>query len=243
MQIAGRDCPNRLSWSGLICIVGAAVASSAATAQQEAVVQLRDDPYRRLAIENAVVRVWDVMVPLGESTPFHEHKTDTVSVRINSTEITNIPKGGLFSSPKDFRLESGTVSYSEYSKSPYVHRIAPKGPNPHRVIEIELLGTPGEDRSSESGERPGFTRILDNPRIRAFRLVLEPTQSTDLLAPANRTVVVVVKGGAVSLKPAPDAVQPNEFKSGDVQWLGEVMRRSIKNDGPSRIEIVEVEVK
>ena len=243
MQTADRVSPQRLSWAGLLCIVGVALASPDAMAQQDAVVQLKDDPYRRLVVENTVVRVWDVMVPLGESTPFHEHKTDTVSVRINSTEITNVPKGGLFSAPRDFQLESGTASYSDYSKSPYIHRITPKGPNPHRVIEIELLGAPGTDRSGQSGERPGFTQILDNPRIRASRLVLEPAQSTDLLAHGKNTLFVVVKGGRISEQSAAQGAQSREFRVGEVRWHGEPTQQSLLNSGTSRIELVEVELK
>ena len=180
-----------------------------------------------------MVRVWDVMVPIGESGPFHEHKLDMVSVPINTTEITNVPKGGLFSFARDFRLESGSVHFSEYLKSPYVHRIIPKGPNPHRVIEFELLGTSKADRAGPVMERTGFTTILDNARVLASRLILEPGHTSEI-APRGNTVMVVVKGGVA---------QSKELKAGDVEWHGEATRRLIKNDGPSPMELVEVEVK
>ena len=70
-----------------------AISSPQAAAQQDVVVQLKDDRYRRVVLENATVRVWEVNVPIGESTPFHEHNIDMAAVRINTTEITNEPKG------------------------------------------------------------------------------------------------------------------------------------------------------
>lgn len=191
----------------LIFLFSLAVLSAQAAAQEDKVVQMKDDPYRRLVLENTLIKVWEVMVPIGESSPFHEHKLDMVSVRINTTEVTNVPKGGLFSFTRDMRLESGTVGFSEYSKSPYIHRISPKGPNPHRVIEFELLGASGGARTGHASERPGITTILDNPRVLASRVVLEPEQSTEI-APRGNTLVVVIKGGVARAK---------ELKAGDVE--------------------------
>jgi hypothetical protein len=212
-----------------------------AAAQDDKVVDLKDDKFRRLALENAKVRVWEVHVPIGESSPFHEHKLDMVNVRINSTEVTNFPKGGLFSFTSDMRLESGSVSYSEYSKSPYVHRISPKGPNAHRVIEFEILVPPGTDTPAIA-ERPGVKTVLDNRRARAFRVLLEPGQSVDL-APLGNTLVVVIKGGVASQHAEGGAATPKELKPADVQWHAEPGKRSIRNDGTTALELVEVAVR
>ena len=46
----------------------AALSSTPATAEDDKVVQLKDDPYRRVVLENAVVRVWEVKVPVGKAT-------------------------------------------------------------------------------------------------------------------------------------------------------------------------------
>ena len=201
---------------------------------QDKVVQLKDDPYRRVVLENAIVRVWEVRVPVGESTPFHEHRNDQVSVRINTTVLTNEPKGGLFSFTRDFALEAGTVSFAEYTGNPYVHKITPKGPSAHHVIEAEILAPATSDhRGITASERPGVTTLLDNRRIRVARVVLEPGRSLDV-APHPNTMVVVVTGGKYGSK---------QLKAGDVQWHGEPMSRNVKNEGPTPIELVEVAVK
>jgi hypothetical protein len=204
-----------------------------AHAQDDTVVQLKDDPYRRVVFENAVVRVWEVKVPVGESTPFHEHKNDQVSVRINTTVLTNVPKGGLFSFTRDYSLESGSVAFAEYTASPYVHKITPNG-NAHHVVEAELLSPPPSgDRRAAVVERPGVSTVLDNHRLRATRVRLEPGKSADV-APYGNTFIVVIKGGAA---------QPKGLKTADVEWHGERGTRAIRNDGSTPIELVEIQVK
>jgi hypothetical protein len=215
-----------------IAFAGMALAlASHSVAGQEPIVQLKDDPSRRVVIENALVRVWEVRVPVGEWTPFHEHRHDQVTVRINSTVLTSVPKGGgLFSFTRDFQLESGSVSYADYTGSPYVHKITPKGPNSHHVIETELLGPRPSAAQVAPSDRAGATIVLDNQRIRVARLVVEPGRSAEI-APRPNVFVVVVKGAAGDLKPA------------SVRWYGDAGARTIRNDGPLPLELVEVEVK
>jgi hypothetical protein len=211
----------RASSAGIAAV--AIIASLPAISQDDRVVQLKDDPYRRVVLENSAVRIWEVKVPVGESTPFHEHRTDQVSVRINTTTLTNVPKGGLFSFTRDFALESGSVSYGDYTKSgSYVHKITPKG-NAHHVIEAEILAPPPADDRRIADERPGSTTLLDNARLRAVRLVVEPGKSVEV-APHGKTFVVALK-------------------TARVEWYGEPGARPIRNDGPTAIELVEVQVK
>jgi hypothetical protein len=232
----------KIPTSSLPAALLAALFVQAAAAQQDAVVQLKDDPSRRIVLENSVVRIWEVNVPVGESTAFHEHSIDTASVRINATVLTNEPKGGgLFSFARDYSLDAGSVSYSGYSKEPYVHRITPKGPNPHRVIEFEILVPSG--KSADAAERAGYTMLMDNSRIRASRLALDPGQSSDQVAPRKNTLVVVVKGGVALQQSNEEAPQTSELKPGDIQWHAAAGKRTLKNAGASQIDIVEVEVK
>ena len=117
------------------------------------------------------------MIPVGESTPFHDHRTLSLTVVLNDTEISNVIEGG---SATDTRLNSGTLLFSDNSGNPYpsVHRIAVKGSNPHRVVEIDFRSAPKEPdgvtnlSSDESilelitrarDERPGFVAIPSAP--------------------------------------------------------------------------------
>jgi hypothetical protein len=228
---------------GLIVCVLASVFANGAAADEERVVQLKDDPYRHIVLENAVLRVWEAKVPVGEWTPFHEHKADEVSVRINSTVLVNVPKGRFFNFTSESTLESGSVSFNERAGG-YIHKISPKGPNSHYVIEAEFVKSDplsGARRALPSPERAGVTTILDTPRFVASRVVLEPGNAREI-APGMNTLVVVVKGGRASAPSSADA-PARELKPGEVQWYSEAGSRSMKNEGSAPIELVEVAVK
>ena len=122
------------------------------------------------------------------------------------------------------------MSFANYESNPYVHRITAKGTKPHHLIEVEFVGKEGLPGSPERPQRAGFTQILDNARMRASRVIPDPKQSTEALAPAKNTLIVVVRGGL-------------ESKTGDVRWYSEPGPRSLRNVGDASIELVEVEVK
>jgi hypothetical protein len=112
---------------------------------------------------------------------------------------------------------------------PYRH---PNGPNPHHVIEAEIL-TPAADAAAKGKRGDGFTEVVDNARIRASRLLLEPGRSAELGA-GGRGFVVVVKGGPSG---------STELKPGAVEWHDGLKPVLLKNDGASTMELVEIQVK
>jgi hypothetical protein len=217
------------SFAGLAMFLAA---SACAIAEEKQAVALKDDPCHKLVLENEKVRVWEVNIPIGDDAcPPHEHTIDMISVRMNTTDITNVPASGLFRFRSDSHVEAGSMLFSEYDKSPYAHRIIPTGSLPHRVVEFELLTPPADARPRDA--RPGFTTVFDKARARASRLVLQPSQSADIATPAN-TLMVVVRGGSLSAKPLAPA---------DVQWFAQATQRTVRNDGKDPIEWVEIEVK
>src|SRR5438105_424988 len=113
-EVNRRDAMGKNKCNGLliVCFLASVFANSAA-ADEERVVQLKDDPYRHVVLENSVLRVWEGKVPVGEWTPFHEHKSDEIAVRINSTMLVNVPRGHFFNFTSEYTLESGSVSFNE----------------------------------------------------------------------------------------------------------------------------------
>jgi hypothetical protein len=97
------------------------------------------------------------------------------------------------------------------------------------VIETELIGQRPSSAQAAPADRAGLTVVLDNQRVRVSRFVVEPGASAQI-APRPNVFVVVVKGAADGLKPA------------GVRWYGDAATRAIQNDGPTRLELVEVEV-
>lgn len=106
-------------------------------AESSSPVPLTQEPHHHVMFENQYVRVLDVNISPGESTLFHTHGHDNLSVRISGGFTQSQVQG------KDWRqasqVERGTVVFSEGSTKPYTHRIRNLGTGVYRVIDIELL--------------------------------------------------------------------------------------------------------
>ena len=90
---------------------------------------------------------------------------------------------------------------------------------------------------------PQYVQILDNPRLRAWRLILEPGQSVPAIAQDGKGVRVVVRGGMLTtsmpgLQDQHLALQPGDFA---IQPPGET--RALANSGTETIELVEMVLK
>ncbi len=89
----------------------------------------------------------------------------------------------------------------------------------------------------------GYTQELDNERVRAWRLVLEPGQAAPAITQGAPGVRVVVEGGELveSVPGAPDrAMAP---RHGELYWQEAGTTRAVRNVGSTRIELVELELK
>ena len=90
---------------------------------------------------------------------------------------------------------------------------------------------------------PEYVQIFDNPRMRAWRLILAPGQSAASISQANKGVRVVVRGGLLTTMMPGLQDQQLALRTGDfaVQPVGAT--RALKNSGTETIELVEIELK
>jgi hypothetical protein len=110
------------------------------------------------------------------------------------------------------------------------------------VVELRRAKPLGSTASSREDSKR-YTQIADNPRLRAWRLVLEPGQSTASISQIGKGIRIVVRGGTLStISPGmPDQILA--LRSGDfsVQYPG--FTRALTNSGTEAIELVEMELK
>jgi len=83
---------------------------------------------------------------------------------------------------------------------------------------------------------------LDNDRVRAWRLKLNPGESAPVIQQAAPGARIVVTGGTVTEKRPGKPDQPLVLKNHDFMELP-VEERGIENSGDSAIELVEFELK
>jgi len=85
--------------------------------------------------------------------------------------------------------------------------------------------------------------ILDNERVRVWRLALEPGQAAPAVTQTAPGVRVVIDGGELveSVPGKPDRAKAP--RSGEFFWQDAGQTRAVRNVGTTRIELVELELK
>lgn len=219
-------------------------AHSPAFAQQpakETFVPVEQASFHQLVFADDDLAILNNLYPPGGDSGFHAHYRDIFYVVVQGSQSStqNVGKP-LTAGPM---IPAGTTGYGAIGTE-VVHRVVNSDKSTFQIIVVELrrknpLGQVMPSRDAA----PQYTQILDNPRVRAWRLILMPGQSVPAISQGNKGVRVVVRGGLLTtIRPGVQdqilAVRPGDFS---VQPLGET--RALKNGGSETIELVEVELK
>jgi hypothetical protein len=85
--------------------------------------------------------------------------------------------------------------------------------------------------------------VLDNERVRIWRLVLEPGQTAPAITQSAPGVRVVIDGGEL-VESVPDKADRHKApRKGEFFWQDAGQTRSVRNVGMTRIELIELELK
>jgi len=204
------------------------------------VVPVEATSYHVPVFSNELVTVLNVLIPPQRSSGYHRHSLDTIAVLMSDAARTNqAPGAEPIARPAQPR---GTVTFTPYARDPIVHTVAVQGESPFHNIVVELLYA-SAGRFSPGMRGPGYTQVLDNERVRAWRLVLEPGQAAPAITQSAPGVRVVVEGGELveSVAGVPDrSMAP---RHGELYWQEAGTTRTVRNAGTTRIELVELELK
>jgi hypothetical protein len=184
--------------------------------------------------------MYEVLLPKGKATLVHEHRTDSFTVFICSTEITNEPLGGK---PIVVKRPAGFVGFASTAKGPYSHRVIASEETAFHVIAMELL-SPAPVGSAANPQRSGSAVkvALDSPRGRAYRITLAPGESTETFTRPAGSALFAVSTGRLSESPDGSPVRIWDFEPGHFKWFEASEKLSLKNESPSPIDLVEIEV-
>ena len=201
-------------------------------------VPVASEPRHHLKFENEYVRVFDVIVPPGDTTLFHIHSNDYLFVSIGDA---NLKAEVLGNQPGDLILKDGEV---RYTKATITHRVANQSKDQFRNITIEVLKSPGIKVDANSHPQiSGHSLVLENDRVRVERLVLEPGQATNMHKHALPGLAVIVSGGSVMVDAPGQKAQAFDLKAGEFRWREAGTTHRLKNAGKNRVEVVDIEWK
>ena len=185
-----------------------------------------------LVFENAHTRIFDVVVPPGDSTLYHVHAHDYVYVTFGASKLEAQPLGGAIT---PLPLADGEV---RYTKGPITHRVINRATTPFHNLTIEVLepvGVPPAPRTAGDS-------ILENDRVRVTRLTLEPGSSVHRQAHPGPWLAVAVNSGSMSIRDG-DVIGGAAVKPGWFRWFEPGRGTILGNNGHAKLEVVEIEWK
>jgi len=217
--------------------------ASAELSTNESFNSVENASFHQLVFADEDIAVLNNLYPPNGDSGFHAHYRDLFAVIIQSSPSTGQALGKPLKESPVYPV--GAAAYSAVGdEGRRVHRVinGDKGISQYIVIEIRRE-KPSATPVSSRDAAPEYVQFVDNPKMRAWRLILEPGQSAPKITQGNKGVRVVVRGGVLTTITAGLDDQQLALRPGDfaVQEAGKT--RALKNDGAETIEFVEMELK
>lgn len=231
----------RLFAATLLCCSFAVLGSPGVKAQTSSgAAPITADPTHKIRFDNGRVRMYEVILQKGEATLVHEHRADSFNVFFRTAEITNEPHGGK---PRVLRIPAGAVRFASTAKGPFSHRIVDTGDATFHVVAMELLAPPRASVVSASQRpSPPFKVELENQRGRVYRISLAPGESTEMFSRPAGSAVFATSTGRLSESPDGRPTRLWDLEPGNFRWIDQDERVSLKNEGTTPIELIEIDV-
>ena len=198
-------------------------------------VEIKGEPRHHPKFENEFVRVWDVTVPGGDATLWHAHRNDNIVVTLAGAKLHLETLGR---DPVDTEWKFGDV---RFSKATYVHRAMNVGTTAFHNLTIELLKPAGANLQTPSNEG-GLEPVIDNDRVRAYRLSLAPGEAVATHTHPYPSLLVTMTAAEIEVTANGNAVR-HPVKEDEVSWTAAGVTHSIRNVGRTRFEGAVIEVK
>jgi hypothetical protein len=217
-------------------------ASSAERVEGEDIPPVENASFHQLVFADEDFVVLNNFYPPGGDSGFHSHSRDMFYVIIQAAEFS----GQALGQPLTQRPEVlvGSAGFGSAGAKPVVHRVVngDKGNFQIVVIELPRSGPLGNEIPLRS-EAKQYTQILDNERLRAWRIIPEPGQSAAAISQVGIGMRVVVRGGLLATVTSGLPAQLLALRPGDFSVQPAGLARALTNSGTETIELVEIELK
>ena len=233
--------PSTLTRS-LLAAVALLVAGASAAVADDRPVPVEKAAFHVPVFRNDLVMLVNFYIPAGRAAGYHIHSLDQIGVLVSDADMAGQVLGGEPTPPR--RNPRGNVSFTAYSKKPFTHRTSNVGTTPFNNIVVGLLKpTPGGFTVGSRAGVPQYEQIMDNERVRGWRLTLEPGQSAAAITQSAPGLRIVVDGGELVESVPGEADRGMAPKSGEFFWQEAGATRSVRNAGTTPIRLVELEIK
>ena len=235
--------PSKLFAASFVAFA-CALAAPAMAQNGEAGVPILKAPYHLPVFTNEYVTVLKIFIPPGRNTGYHTHTEDSVSVNIVPADMTNQNLGSS-EVTRGERAQRGRVAYTAYSKDgPRTHKATNIGQTPFHNVSFMFSNRQRERFTPSSrANEPRYVQVIDNERVRGWRLVLEPSESVSPITQTAPGLRVVLDGGELVETVPGHADRGWVISTGEFYWQEPAVTRGLRNIGTTRIEMLEFEIK
>lgn len=207
------------------------------------IVPMEQTSFHVPAMHNEYVTVLMIDIPGNSMSEYHIHDHDQACVTIDEypPEAYSQPLGGPPGPPR--RPARGEVSFLTYVGKPITHRAVNPGTLAMHSVCNQLISPKPYGFTPAAREVPGYQQVLDNERVRAWRLSLAPGQMAPTIkqnAPGER---VVIRGGKIEEILADKRARGMVVREGQFFWQDAGAIRAVRNVGTTPVELVEFEFK
>lgn len=227
----------------VVLLTAAGLAGQPAQAQEApSAVPVQQSNYHVPSFSNDYLTVLRVYIPAQRTTDYHIHQYDQLCVVVEDypPEAYSQALGGPPGQPR--AAQRGDISFIDYFGRDYTHRAINPGTLPRHSVCVELKGGDAFGLSPASRDVSGYEQVVDNERLRAWRVKLEPGQAADEISQGAPGLRIVVRGGEI-VEVLPDGRERSMMlRMGDFFWQDAGTVRALRNTGPTMVELIEFEL-
>src|SRR5262247_3423525 len=159
--------------AGSVCVLVLFAAPALAQLEDKPVAMERA-PFHIPVFQNDYIILLNVNIPPGRNTGYHIHHSDSISVNLMPASQTNQNYGSNDVSAPGTGGEGapGRATFTNVTKDgPRPPKATNVGPTPfHNISFIFKKAGPNGNTVSDRAGVSGFTQIMDNARVRAWRV-------------------------------------------------------------------------
>jgi hypothetical protein len=198
-------------------------------------VEVRDEPRHRRRFENEFVRMYDVLVPSGDTTMYHHHTEDTFYVSVNEATVRDQRWGS--DEARTGVAPAGLALCRTHRSKPLIHQVSNVGDGEMRMIGAEIKRSPAVT-SADPLEAPGHELGLEREQLRAYDLTLDSGASTGDIEYRFSSLTVVLVIASVLVRSGNGSERTMVYAPGDVIWQPGPVEFSLTNVGETPFKAV-----
>src|SRR5262244_1642594 len=157
--------------ASICCACCAVVLLVARPSAQSAAASINNEPHHKRLLYTNDLRLWDVTLPPGQSTPPFRREYDVATV-ITGDGTLNVQRNGelLSASAPNAR---GSVIVAEHTGAPATYRIENNGTTEYRAFEIENMREGTFPAAGQPVSTPGSSVLKENRSFTVYDVVLK----------------------------------------------------------------------